>query len=173
MDKFVFDDALLPVSSDPQVALSEEVFGVYRQLAKAREATAQQLEAAQQETNETHRKLRHRLANLGAEVFHLRRCVVTLREPMEATGLTKELNRLELLVKRFDQALQQNGVQVESLEGRELDNELAEVVEVAGHVLADVHSACVHETIDPLVLVDGQVLRFAKVISAAPTRASE
>lgn len=172
MDKFVFDDALLPVSSDPQVALSEEVFGVYRQLAKAREATSQQLDGARQEAEGMYRTLRRRLADLGAEVFHLRRCVVTLREPMAATGLTKELHRLELLVKRFDQALQQNGVQVESLEGREIEK-LAEVVEVVGHVLADVHSACVHETIDPLVLVDGQVLRFAKVISAAPIQPSE
>jgi hypothetical protein len=88
---------------------------------------------------------------------------------MSAAGLTKEIYRLELLVKRFDQALEQNNVQVETLDSRELDDELAEVVEVIGHVLADVHKACVHETHEPLVKVDGHVLRFAKITSAVPT----
>ena|SRR5437870_753140 len=39
--------------------------------------------------------------------------------------------------------------------------------------LENIRNACVHETIDPLVLVDSQVLRFTKIISAAPERTSE
>lgn len=167
MDKFTFEDASLPVCSRPQETLTEEVFGVYRQLAKAQKAMATQQEQARQEAEAGQRKLRQRLANLGVEAFHLRRCVATLRAPLDTAGLGKELKRLELLVKRFDQTLHHNGVEVDALEGRALD-EVAEVVEVAASVPADVQSACVHETIDPLVTVDGQVLRLAKVISAVP-----
>lgn len=168
MAEFVFDDAALPVSSDSPAALSEQVFGVYRQLSREREAAARQLEVARQEADGAHREFRRRLAALGAEVFHLRRCVATLREPMQEAGLAKEMNRLELLVKRFDEALEHNGVKVEALDGRELDDALAEVVEVLGNALAEVSRACVYETHEPLVTVDGQVLRFAKITSAVP-----
>lgn len=158
----------MPVGSDPPIALTEKVFGLYRQLGQAREDCERQLGAVRNESDESHRQLRRRLADLGAEVFYLRRCVASLEGPLRQAGLEREIKRLELLLKRFDQALRDTGVQVESLDGRDLDDALAELIEVTGHFPAEVQTARVHETLDPLVTVDGQVLRFAKVISAVP-----
>ncbi len=173
MDKFIIDEIPLEVSTSSDLALKEELFGLYRQLAMEKESTEQREKQWKQEKDDMQRQFRRRLADLGAEVFHVKRCVESLREPMQNADLSKEAKRLELMGRRFDQALQQAGVNVEWLEGRELDDELADVVEVIGHIEADISTPCIHETVAPLVTVDGQVMHFAKVVTSVPLTSKE
>jgi hypothetical protein len=168
-----FDEEPLPVGSERGVVLVEKVFAVYGQLRKEREVAARALQDAERARDEERRAFRKRLANVAVEVFHLRRCVAAMAEAMNGAGLLREMNRLELVVKRFDQALEREAIAVEALDGREIDAALAEAVVVDGYAPADVDVTRVSETLEPQVSVDGQVTRLARVISAVPRESRE
>lgn len=171
--KFSFDDPFLSVGSGPISSLSEAIFGLYRQLAKAGEAAMQERERLKKEAEEACGNFRRRLANVSAEVFHLRKCVATVNEPMRRAGLEKNVHSLEVLVEKFDHTLDRNGVQVLSLNGRALDDQLYEIVEVIASVPTDTAVARVRETIEPLVIVEGQMVLFPKVIKEVPISRDE
>jgi hypothetical protein len=165
-----FDDAPVPVSSAPAGSLPELVFGVYRELDRARRQLDQQSSASRAEAADLVNGIKRRLAHVAAEALHLRRTAASVREPLRAAGLDRELNRFELMVKRFDTVLERYGVRVETLDGREVDDQLADLIDVESYVYGPVATPRVRETLEPLVLVDDQVVLRPKVVTEVPRR---
>jgi hypothetical protein len=164
----VFDDPALPVSSTPTAALTELVFVVYRELDRTRRQVQQQANATSAAASEHAQECRRRLAGVAAEAFHLRRTVDTLRQRMRDAGLDRELSRLDLMIKRYDGVLHRHGIRVETLDGRPLDDELAALVDVESFVHGPVDAARIRQTLEPLVIIDDQVVLRPKVVTEVP-----
>jgi hypothetical protein len=168
VDSFQLDDSPLPTSGTALGNLAEQVFVLYRQLAKQRDACDKEMKRAAEAQDTLARRYRVRLATVGAEAFHLRRCVSSLTAAMQDAGLTRELARLELLVKRFNQVLQEQTIEVHLLDGVEPGEDLAEVMEVLGAVPMPVERPRIRETVAPLVKVDGEIVLPPTVIMEVP-----
>lgn len=167
MAELPIDDLPLQVHSEPALDLPEKAFALCRQHAKERTEREQVEREATARCDERLRMERRRLAAVGAEAFHWRRTVASLEEPLRSAGLEADLQRLQLMLDRMDRTLRQHGVVVEALEGRLLE-EVADTVEVLAPVPDDVATACVRETVEPLVSVDGEIITMAKIITSVP-----
>ena len=162
------DDAALQVEAGDSADLPAKVFGLYRQFAKQAEAHANELRSIQAKSDKVQAADRVRLAKLGAEVFHFGRCIASLTDALNAAGLSRELSRLDQMMKRFTLALTDGGIVIESLDGLPVNDELAEIIEVLGAIPGAVDQPRIKETLEPLIKVDGCIVLRPRVITEVP-----
>lgn len=173
MARWSYDEPLLPVVTQREgsgASLREAIVGVYRRIAGARQEAQKNADEAARQLEKTEERHRGVVGKLALPAFHARRTINSVREALLDKGLDREMRRLEVMVKLFDQTLQECGVSAESLDGQSIES-VSHLIEVLHCINIECAEAHVHETLEPLVKMNGRAIRLAKVISAARSEA--
>ncbi len=155
----------LPVT-DLRADLPALALELYRQLAETARQAALRERALGDELAARTRAAERTIARLATGRFEFQR----LLDRVERAGTAPDLaGALALQARAWDAELQRAGVEVRDLQGEVLTDELYAQVEVAGAVPDPaVDRPTVRETLVPLVLVGGQVVGAAQVITSVP-----
>ncbi len=108
------------------------------------------------------------LAQLGAEIFVLGKCLEEERDKLAAAGFEPELQRLLIQQEKLVELLKSQGVELINLTGEPLTLELLDKVKVLGwNTEPDLTIPLVQETMSPLIyrhdrFVQGGVVRGAR-----------
>jgi hypothetical protein len=154
--------------------IEDAALALYQKLADTERAAEEFRRKAHDELRDQSAKSRVLIARLAAERFEFERLARRM-EPdlvrLEAAGL---LRALDLYRRAWDQLLRRNNIEVCDITGYPLTDEIAEDLEVEGHVPDPaVTQTTIREMLSPLVRLEGKTIGMAKVITSVPAIAEE
>jgi hypothetical protein len=154
--------------------IEDAALAMYQKLADTVRAFEESGRKAREALDEEARKSRHLIASLAAERFEFERLARRLEPDLARLQATELLRALDLYKRAWDQVLRRNNVEVHDLTGCPLTDDLAEDIEVEGHVPdPSATRTVVRETLSPLVRYEGKTIGMAKVITSVPTTGEE
>jgi len=114
-------------------------------------------------------KERQAWITLADEWYSLKKVYIALVAGMAVEELTRQVQGLELSVRRLEQALQLQGVEVIAPRGYPYSPKLAEILECVEQIPSpDIEESLVHSVPVPAIRYRGQVIRCGRAIIAVP-----
>jgi hypothetical protein len=148
-----------------------ETLALYQKLAEAVRAVEESDRRREEELAGVTDRFLSLIASLAGERFEFERLVRRMVPELVRMEAAELIKALDLFQRAWDQTLRRNKIEVLDISGWTLTDEIAEEIEVKGHVSdSGVTQTKVRETLAPLVRIEGRTIATAKVITSVAAR---